>query len=211
MTDPYKELGVSYDATDDEIKTAYRELVKKYHPDNYANDAELKDIAEEKMKTVNAAYDEIQKLRRSGSGSGKSENDGERQSTRSGYGFGTSQYTAEYIRVREMINSGDLVVASVLLDSIPEGSRGAEWNFLMGALMTRRGFYYDAIRYLQAACYLDPNNPEYREALNTMRRRGIINDETRAGSETIGCDPLTLCCLGDCLCGLCGNRFCHFC
>lgn len=47
MTDPYRVLGVAPDAPDDEIKKAYRELAKKYHPDNYT-DSPLADIASEK-------------------------------------------------------------------------------------------------------------------------------------------------------------------
>ena len=70
MTDPYKVLGVSPNATDDEIKKAYRELARKYHPDNYT-DTNLAELAEEKMKEVNEAYDQIQTLR-SGKGSGSS-------------------------------------------------------------------------------------------------------------------------------------------
>lgn len=58
MSDPYKVLGVSPNATDDEIKTAYRELAKKYHPDNYA-ESPLADLASEKMKEINEAYDTI--------------------------------------------------------------------------------------------------------------------------------------------------------
>ncbi len=65
MTDPYQVLGVSPSATDDEIKTAYRQLARKYHPDNYV-DNPLADLATEKMKEINEAYDEIQRRRREG-------------------------------------------------------------------------------------------------------------------------------------------------
>ena len=72
MKDPYKVLGVSSNATDEEIKKAYRELVRKYHPDKY-RDSDLADLAGEKMKEINAAYEEIQK-ERSGRGGGNAQN-----------------------------------------------------------------------------------------------------------------------------------------
>ena len=62
MNDPYAVLGVSSSASEEEIKRAYRDLVKKYHPDNYANNP-LADLAEAKMKEVNEAYDAIMKAR----------------------------------------------------------------------------------------------------------------------------------------------------
>ena len=52
MTDPYKVLGVSRDATDIEIKNAYRALARKYHPDNYAGNPDMAELAEEKMKEM---------------------------------------------------------------------------------------------------------------------------------------------------------------
>ena len=58
MKDPYSVLGVSQNATDEEIKKAYREQARKYHPDNYV-DNPLSDLAEEKMQEINEAYDEI--------------------------------------------------------------------------------------------------------------------------------------------------------
>ena len=66
MNDPYQILGIPENATDDEVKRAYRDLARKYHPDNY-HDNPLADLAQEKMKEINAAYEEITK-RRSGGG-----------------------------------------------------------------------------------------------------------------------------------------------
>ena len=85
MTDPYKILGVSRDATDDEIKKAYRELARKYHPDNYAN-SPLADLAEEKMKEINTAYSDIQKARAAG-------NSGQTASSGNSYDGGYTGYT----------------------------------------------------------------------------------------------------------------------
>ena len=65
MRDPYSVLGVSQNASDDEVKKAYRELARKYHPDNYQNNP-LADLAEEKMKEINEAYDTITKQRSGG-------------------------------------------------------------------------------------------------------------------------------------------------
>ena len=69
MKDPYEVLGVPESATDEEVKRAYRELARKYHPDNYQNNP-LADLAEEKMKEINAAYEEINRRRAGGQTSG---------------------------------------------------------------------------------------------------------------------------------------------
>ena len=63
MRDPYQVLGVPSTATDDEVKKAYRDLARKYHPDNY-HDNPLADLAQERMKEINEAYESIQSQRR---------------------------------------------------------------------------------------------------------------------------------------------------
>ena len=72
VTDPYKVLGVSPNASEEEVKSAYRQLVKKYHPDNYA-DSPLADLANEKMQEVNEAYDMVMNRLRAGGQNGSSQ------------------------------------------------------------------------------------------------------------------------------------------
>lgn len=67
MNDPYEVLGIQPNATDEEVKNAYREMARKYHPDNYANNP-LSDLAQEKMQEINEAYDAIVRMRRQGGG-----------------------------------------------------------------------------------------------------------------------------------------------
>ncbi|MCL2003546.1 MAG: DnaJ domain-containing protein [Oscillospiraceae bacterium] len=69
MRDPYEVLGVPRGATQDEVKKRYRELAGKYHPDKYAGN-ELADLAQEKMKAINEAYDAIMRGYDSRAGAG---------------------------------------------------------------------------------------------------------------------------------------------
>lgn len=71
MLDPYSVLGVSRNATDEEIKKAYRKLSRKYHPDANINNPN-KDQAEEKFKEVQQAYEQIMRERRVWSSGGSS-------------------------------------------------------------------------------------------------------------------------------------------
>ena len=88
-TDPYKVLGVSPNADDEEIKKAYHALVRKYHPDRY-NNSDLAELAGEKMREVNAAYEEIQKRRAAG------EREQPRQDNSSAGGFLTASQACPY-------------------------------------------------------------------------------------------------------------------
>ena len=102
MIDPYSVLGVKPDASDEEIKRAYRELARKYHPDNYQNNP-LADLAEEKMKEINEAYDTITRMRSGGGGStGYQGQSAYRGSYNQQYSGGTSG--SLYSQVRQAIN-----------------------------------------------------------------------------------------------------------
>ena len=136
--DQYKVLGVSRTATDDEIKKAYRDLARKYHPDNYVNNP-LADLAQEKMKEINEAYDLINK-ERSGQGSsssyGGSPYGRSSGSSYNGYTGYSNSGSSEFSRVRQMIMMGNIAAAEQILQS--STNHNAEWHFLMGSLNIKR-------------------------------------------------------------------------
>lgn len=91
MNDPYQILNIPPTATDEEVKRAYRDLARKYHPDNY-HDNPLADLAQEKMKEINEAYDQIQKQRKASSAASQSHSYG----YGSGNSYGNSAYGGAY-------------------------------------------------------------------------------------------------------------------
>ncbi|HJA63001.1 MAG TPA: DnaJ domain-containing protein [Candidatus Intestinimonas stercoravium] len=202
MNDPYSVLGVKPDASDEEIKRAYRDLARKYHPDNYQNNP-LADLAEEKMKEINEAYDAITKMRASGGGSQQSGyQSGYQQSgyrRQSGYSAGGTIYA----RVRQAINLGDLSQAEQLLQSAP--NQDAEWHFLMGSIAYRKGWLDEAAQQYQLACNMEPGNMEYRQAYQMMQRGGQAYRPYQYSSGMDSCDCCTTMLCLNCLCGGCGN------
>ena len=205
MRDPYEVLGVSPDAGDDEIKKAYRELARKYHPDNYQNNP-LADLAEEKMKEINQAYDAITKAR-SGGGSAY----GSGSAAQSGYSYGYSSGSAYqqqrqssgggvYAQARQAVSRGDLDGAEQLLQG---ASRNGEWYFLMGSIAYRRGWLDEARQNYQIAVQMDPGNMEYRQALGMMQRGGYGYQPDMTGAQCDGMDCCTAMMCMNCLCGGC--------
>ena len=186
MNDPYKVLGVSSTATDEEIKTAYRNLAKKYHPDNYA-DSPLSDLASEKMKEINEAYDEILKIRKNGTSYNHTANTGaaggygayRTNTTNSGYGSYSGYNTganqnnysgvSAYPDVRSMMQNGRYADAEQILNGVPSTARNAEWFYLKGMVLYRRGWLDEAFSNVQTACQMDPGNGEYRMAFNRLQ------------------------------------------
>ncbi|MCD8211448.1 MAG: DnaJ domain-containing protein [Oscillospiraceae bacterium] len=220
MTDPYEVLGVKPDASDEEVKKAYRELARKYHPDNYQNNP-LSDLAEEKMKEINEAYNTIVQEREHGGSSGSSGG----YSSSSSYGNANRQnsYQNSYQntyqnayqnqrsaspnlqQVRTCINNGQLAQAEQILRSV--SNRNAEWYFLTGSIAYRRNYLDEAMRNYQIAVQMEPNNMEYRQALNMMQNSGNNNYRPQgygdAGMGAMDCCSTMLCM--NCLCGACGG------
>lgn len=113
---PYEVLGVKQGASEAEIKAAYKELVKKYHPDKYQNNP-LADLAEEKLQEVNEAYDALMKNRSSQSvyGGSTQSYSGQR------YGGGS---TGDYNAIRQALDRNDLTGAEQMLVSAPNRDAG---------------------------------------------------------------------------------------
>ena len=217
MRDPYEVLGVPSSATDEEVKKAYRNLARKYHPDNY-HDSPLADVAQEKMKEINEAYEEVQSMRKNG---------GAGQSSYGGYGrnpYGQNPYGAygggyggdpAFVRVRLSIAQGELNLAEELLNAMSD--HNAEWNFLKGAICYRRGWMDEAKRYYETAVQMNPNNPEYRRALDILEGQGTTDRPNGYGNRStavFGGDACTRIC-GALICVNClasaGGRFIYCC
>ncbi len=201
--DPYKVLGVNPTDSDDVIKDAYRKLARKYHPDKYS-DGDLKELAEEKMKEVNAAYEEIQKMRQNGG------------SSSGGSRSGGSSYNGRYnyANARRNINMGNVGAAEAELNSIDQGDRGAEWHYLMGCVLIKKGYYVDAQKMIHTACNMDPSNSEYRAALDrlNMQARGYGGGyQTSQASGCSGCDVCSSLLCADCCCECMGGDLIRCC
>ena len=198
MKDPYKILGVERTASDDEIKNAYRALARKYHPDKY-RDSDLAEMATEKMQDINWAYDEIKKER---AGGGSRTGGG---SSYSGYNPGNESSDTFYAQVRHTINSGNIAQAASMLSSVDPSKRNAEWMFLQGCVLLRRGHYVDAQSCFDSACMQDPYNNEYKSARDNLRahmQRSNGQYQTTSGGCSM-CDICTALMCADCLCDCC--------
>jgi len=201
---PYSVLGISENATDAEIKKAYRELAKKYHPDNY-QDSPLADVASEKMKEVNEAYDEIQKLRR----------EGKRYNAYGGanygntYSYANAAYThTNYPDVRNYIQNGRLDDAQTILNGVPAEKRDAEWYFLSGMIDYRRGWTDRAFNNFKTACDMEPQNNEFRQAFNMCNRQRAYSNQQSTRTQGNGCSTCDICSgllCADCCCECMGG------
>lgn len=178
VNDPYEVLGIRPGASDEEIKTAYRELVKKYHPDKYQGNP-LADLAEEKLQEVNEAYDMLTKGGAGTSGSAAYNN--------GGYGGG-SAYSGPnantYNNIRMALDRNDLFNAEQMLINMQ--GRDAEWYFLSGVLSYKKGYMADGIANVKQALDMDPTNAEYQSIYQQMNSSGSI---FRNNSNTQGYDP----------------------
>lgn len=205
MNDPYKVLGVSPNATEAQIKEAYRELAKKYHPDKYV-DNPLADLAAEKMREINEAYDYLMKNKNQNNRTG-----GSYSNSYGGYNYNNTSSNSNnpLNHIRKMVNENRLDEAEAALNSV--SVRNAEWHFLMGAVKQKRGWHDMAYQHFARAVQLDPYNAEYRNAYNTMNAQRGFYTSTSNGygynntSTCCTCDNCTSLLCADCCCEMMGG------
>ena len=204
MANPYEVLGISPSATDDEVKKAYREMSRKYHPDSYTNNP-LSDLAEEKFKEVQEAYDQIMKQRENGGYQGgfSGQQSGYSYSGNSGDANVQMQAVANYINARhyrEALN---------VLNGV--SNRNAQWYYYSAAANYGMGNNIVAMQHAQQAAAMEPNNPEYANMVNQMQWRGQRYQNTGYGYGRQSYGTGNLCCdlwCADTLCECMGGDLC---
>ena len=213
MIDPYSILGISRDASDDEVKKAYRKLSRKYHPD--ANiDNPNKEQAEEKFKQVQQAYEQIMKEREQGTGYGNY----------GGYNYGgfggfsgqtdSGYQDEESIRrqaAANYIQSGHYREAMNVLQSLQQ--KNGQWYYLSAMANMGLGNNVNALSDIREAVRLEPDNMQYRMLLQRLEGGGTWYQEQQnpfGGMPSDGSDYCMKLCLANLACNLCcpGGMFC---
>ena len=200
---PYEVLGVPQSASDDEVKKAYRDLSRKYHPDANVNNP-LADLAEEKFKEVQEAYDMIMKQRAQGGGS-YSYGGG------SSAGGGNSQ-DVEMQAVINFINSRHYQEAINLLNRMP--NRTSMWYYASAVANASIGNNIVAMEHAQQAVNMEPGNMQYAQLLNQLTwtsRRYQGNPYGGGYGMGSSCGTGNKCCdlwLADTLCECMGGDLC---
>lgn len=211
MRDPYEVLGVSRNATEDEIKKAYRAASRKYHPDANLDNPK---VAEEKFKEVQQAYKEIIRQREGGQG----QNNGY-----GGYGdfggFGgwqyqrrQSEYSGEdsYMQAAaNYIRAGYYKEALQVLSQIT--NRDARWYYYSAVANFCSGNNVTAMEHIDRAIVMDPGNAEYQMYKQQMEGGGAWYQTRRGTYEapSLGNDYCMKLCLANLFCNCCcGGGFC---
>ena len=207
IDDPYKVLGVSRDASDDEIKRAYRKLAKQYHPDVNPGDAE----AARKMQEINAAYEQIKNPEKAYQSS----------SSQSGYGsYGYDPFGGAWQQSQQQsqdsyqnaayqyIRFGRYQEALNTLNNSAE--RNARWYYLSALAHHGIGNRITALEHIKRAVSMEPDNYEYLQTLERMENGGTFYRRQAGNYRTWGmggssCASLCLCYFLQLFC--CRGRF----
>ena len=239
MTDPYQVLGVAPTATDDEVKKAYRQLCKKYHPDANVGKPDAAQ-AEKRFMEVQQAYEEIMHRRQGGGTRAGSGYNGQQQQQRpsgygsyggydpfaeffgGAYGYGQQRQYRQYEQdtVVEMraaanyINTGHYAEALNALNSVPAGKRNARWYYLSALAQAGLHNNAQAMEYARQAVNMEPGNMQYQQLLSQLQSGGAWYGQRGAGYGRQTYSQPNLCCTFLALqmcCSCCsGGRMCWY-
>ena len=217
MNSPYRVLGVSPQATDDEIKKAYRSLSRKYHPDANVNNPQ-KAQAEARFKEIQQAYSQIMDQRTNGY------SDYDQNGRYGGFGgfggFGyeqnrsTQQESQSDLHLRAAANylqAGRFQEALHVLEGIEQ--RSGLWYFLAASANSGMGQQSLALQYAQEAVRLEPGNMQYTMLLQRLQNGGGWYQSRQAGygfPTAGGSNCCTQICIANLVCNLCcgGGALC---
>ena len=219
VQDPYKVLGLAPDASDEEVKKAYRELAKKYHPDLHPGDEE----AAKRMNEINTAYDQI----KSGSipsaytsGPYQSQSQADPWQDFGGranwYGWaGQQQQTqqnerSEYTAALNYIRNGMYREALNALSGVPGPERDGRWYYLCAVSNMYQGNRIAALEQAKKAAEIDPGNEEYHRLVEQLQSGGdYYTNYTRSYRGGLNPDRLcmSMCASYLCLGPMCGYHF----
>lgn len=219
MRDPYQVLGIARGASDEEIKKAYRNLSRRYHPDANVNNPN-KAQAEEKFKEVQQAYDQIMKEKQQGSfggysnsygGYGNAGGSGSSYGDFGGFGgfYGNANaYREENSRLQAAANyirNGYYREAFNVLNDIPFSERNGRWYYYSAVTNQGLGNTATALEHIRRAVELEPSNIQYRQFQQNLEYGGTWYTSMGSGYER----PYS----GSewCLRMLLLNLFCNFC
>ena len=207
---PYEILQIPTTATDDQVKAAYRHMARQFHPDVTGEVPDPQ--AQAHMQAINEAYDSIIRERQAKRGyTGTSSSAETSTASTASAEPSTSAHTApRYSDIRRMINGGRLADAEMLLDGIAHSERDAEWFYLKGTVLYRKGWLEDAYRHFEQACVMDAANPEYRTAYNQMQHQRQRGSYRHSGYQNRGCGVSPCDCCAGLMCAdcLCNSRCC---
>ena len=162
MVNPYEVLGVSENASMDEIKKAYRKLSRLYHPDANINNPNKKQ-AEEKFKQVQEAYNQIIAARERGETGGFYG-----QSSQTSYG--NDEEAIKMQAAANYINSRHFREALNVLNGMR--TRNAQWYYMRAVAHAGLGSNVNALADAREALRRDPQNVRYRMLVSQLESGG---------------------------------------
>lgn len=208
IADPYSVLGVSPNASNDEIKRAYRDLSRKYHPDSYANNP-LADLAEEKFKEIQEAYKQIMEQRENGYSTNSQSYQSGGYSQQS-YQQSSYQESAEMRQIYSMLMMRRFRDALNELARIPE--RSARWHYYNAIAYQGLGNIITAMSHAKQAVAMEPGNMEYNQLLRQLQNNSR-NYQNQGGGvyRNNSDDACDMCCklwIADSCCECMGGDLC---